>query len=80
MKKLTLGLYSKNTLQYINVNQLYGKIDDPVCKSLPAYHAFTGCDYTAFFSWKEKESAPLNTLERMKLCKKYLVAWVSMRK
>ena len=31
---LEVGLYSKNTLRYINVNKLYGKIGDQVCKSL----------------------------------------------
>ena len=45
-----VGLYSKSTLRHINVNKLYGKIGDPVCKFLPAYHAFTGCNYTASFS------------------------------
>ena len=74
-----VGLYSKNALRYINVNKLYGKIGDPVCKFLPAYHALTGCDYTASFSRKGKVR-PLNTSKRMKLCNKYLVAWVSMRK
>ena len=54
---LEVGLYLKNTLRYINVNKLYRKIGDPVCKSLSAYHAFTGCDYTASFSRKGK-SAP----------------------
>ena len=75
---LEVGLYLKNTLRYINMNKLYRKIGDPVCKSLSAYHAFTGCDYTASFSRKGK-SAPLNTSKSMKLCKKFLVAWVSMR-
>ena len=51
---LEVRLYSKNTLRYINANKLYGKIGDPLCKSLPAYHAFTDCDYTTSFSQKEK--------------------------
>ena len=49
---LEVGLYSKNTPQYINVKKLHGKIGDPVCKSLPAYHAFTRCNYTGSFSQK----------------------------
>ena len=49
-----VGLYSKNTLRYTNVNKLNGKLGDLVCKSLPAYHTFTGCDYTASFSRKGK--------------------------
>ena len=53
----------KKTLRYINVNKLYGKIGDPVCKSVPAYHAFTGCNYTVSFSHKWKNS-PLKFLEK----------------
>ena len=60
---LEVGLHSKNTLQYINVNNLYGNIGDPVCKSLPAYHVFTGCDYTTTFSRKGKVH-PLKYLEK----------------
>ena len=60
---LEVGLYSKNTLRYINVNKLYGKIGDSVCKSLPAYHAFTGCGYTASFS-RKGQVRPLKCLEK----------------
>ena len=45
------------------MNKLYRKIGDPVCKSLPTYHAFTGCDYTASFSQKGKVH-PLKHLEK----------------
>ena len=51
---LEIGLYTKNTLRYISVNQLFRKFDDIFCKSLSAFHAFTSCDYTVAFSWKGK--------------------------
>ena len=56
-------MYSKNTLRYINVNKLFGKIADPVCKYLPAYHVFTGHNYTASFSRTGKVH-PLEYLEK----------------
>ena len=51
---LEVGLFTKNTLRYISVNQLYSKLGARLSKSLPSYHAFTGCDYTAAFSRKGK--------------------------
>ena len=45
------------------MNKLYGKSGNPVCKSLPAYHAFTGCHYTTSFSPKGKV-LPLKYLEK----------------
>lgn len=57
------GIYSKNSLRYINVNQLYQTLGVKVCKALPALHAFTGCDYTASFSRKGKIK-PLKILEK----------------
>ena len=62
---LEVGLYTKNTLRYISVNQLFLKLGDVLCKSLPAYHAFTGCDYTASFSRKGKIQ-PFKLLEKNK--------------
>lgn len=38
----------------INVNDLYNKLGVDLCKSLPAFHAFTGCDYNPSFYRKAK--------------------------
>ena len=60
---LEVGLYTKITLRYKSVNQLSMKLGDVFCRSLPAYHAFTGCDYTAAFSRKGKVQ-PFKLLEK----------------
>ena len=60
---LEVGLYTKNTLRYISVSQLYTKLGEKLCKSLPAHHAFLGCDYTASFNRKGKVR-PLKVLEK----------------
>ena len=57
------GVYSKNTLRYISVNNIYAKLGSKLCKALPAFHAFTGCDYTACFSRKGKVR-PFKLLEK----------------
>ena len=64
---LEVGLQSNNTLRYISVDQLYLTIGASMCKALPAYHAFTGCDYTSSFSRKGKV-APLKKLEKNAEC------------
>ena len=57
------GLFTRNTLRYISVNQIFEKLGEDFCKALPAYHAFTGCDYTASFNRKDKMT-PLKLLEK----------------
>ena len=57
------GLRSKNTQRYISLNQLYVKLGRTLCRSLPGYHAFTGCDYTASFCRRGKVK-PLKILEK----------------
>ena len=60
---MEFGIYSKNTLRYISVNQIYKALGKNLCMALPAYHAFTGCDHTASFSRKGKVR-PLRLLEK----------------
>jgi hypothetical protein len=60
---LEVGLFSKNTLRFININQLFTTLGSKLSKSLPGYHAFTGSDYTAAFSRKGKLSG-LKLLEK----------------
>ena len=61
---LEVGLMSKNTLRYINVNELHTALGEPLCNSVLAYHSFTGCDYSASFSRKGKIK-PFKILEKM---------------
>ena len=58
------GIYTKNTQRYINVRDIGKSIGESVCVSLPALHAFTGCDYTSSFSRKGKIK-PLKLLEKI---------------
>ena len=48
------GIQSKNNLRYIKINQLFDQIGEQLCKALPFYHAFTGCNYTSSFNRKGK--------------------------
>ncbi|VVC93252.1 unnamed protein product [Leptidea sinapis] len=53
---------SKNKVEvYINCTELSKKLGATLCLALPAFHAYTGCDYTAAFLNKEK-LRPLNLL------------------
>ena len=51
---LEVGQFTNNTLEYIRVNQLYDTLGESVCSALPAFHIFTGSDYTAAFSGRGK--------------------------
>ena len=48
------GVSSKNTRLLINISQLATTLTPLVCRALPAFHAFTGCDFTASFMRKAK--------------------------
>ena len=48
------GVSSKNTRRLINISQLATTLTPLVCRALPAFHAFTGCDFTASFMRKAK--------------------------
>jgi len=60
---LEVGIQSKNTQRYISLNQLHNELGNKLCRSLPGYHAFTGCDYTASFS-KRGKTRPFNVLRK----------------
>ena len=51
---LEVRLQSNNSIRFISVNQLFSKLGTSISHALPAYHAFTGCDYTASFIRKGK--------------------------
>ena len=51
---LEVGLDSKNNRRYISINQLFETLGGSLALALPAFHAFSGCDYLAAFSRKGK--------------------------
>ena len=57
------GIQSKNKLRYININQLFHQLGEPLCKALSFYRSFTGCDYTSSFNRKGKIK-PFKLLEK----------------
>ena len=62
----------KNTIRYISIDQACENLGSLLC-NVPAYHAFTGCDYTTSFKWKGKVARlkllEKNTKARWKLTK-----------
>ena len=60
---LEAGVQGKNNLRFINVNSIYSELGEALCKALRAYHAFTGCDYTASF-FKKAKVRPLKLLQK----------------
>ena len=52
---LEVGTPSKNAIRYTSIDQACEKFGSSLCNVLPAFHAFTGCDYTASFK-KKRES------------------------
>ena len=55
------GVQSSNSQRFISLNKLYITLGKTFSQSLPGYHAFTGCDYTASLSKRGKVKA-LNIL------------------
>ena len=67
---LEVGFYAKKSLRYIDIRKLFNKLWKDLSRFLPAFHVFTGSDYTATFSNKGKICA-LKTLEKHKQFKLY---------
>ena len=57
------GKQGDNSFRYIDINEIAKEIGDILCRSLPGFHSFTGCDYTAAFFKKEKKR-PFKILEK----------------
>ena len=57
------GTHTSNNICYINIDELYSHLGKILCKSLPAYHTFTGSDFTASFTRKGKVK-PFKVLEK----------------
>ncbi|KAK7575726.1 hypothetical protein V9T40_012012 [Parthenolecanium corni] len=61
--KIWLDFGAGKSRHFINVSQMADKLGPKLCESLPAFHAFTGCDYTAAFAHKGK-IRPFNILSK----------------
>jgi len=57
------GTNGRNTRKYINLTAVGEVMGALLCESLPAFHAFTGCDYTSAFVRKGKKR-PFAILEK----------------
>lgn len=53
---MEIGDMSKNTLQQINVNNIYSSLSQTMVKALPAWYIFTGSDYEPSFYRKGRKT------------------------
>ncbi|KAJ8677787.1 hypothetical protein QAD02_013574 [Eretmocerus hayati] len=53
--KVWLDMGVGNHEKIIDVNSMYNKLGESVCRALPAFHAFTGCDSNPSFFMKGKK-------------------------
>ena len=60
---LEVGTRSKNTSRYASMYQACEKFGSSLCNALPAFHAFTGCDYTVSIK-RKGEVALFKLLEK----------------
>lgn len=51
---MDVGTASKNNRRFINITEIQRSLGPGVCRSLSAFHAFTGPDYTSAFVKKGK--------------------------
>lgn len=59
--KIWIEVGVSNAQRFINVTELYKSLGKNICKALPGFHAFTGCDYNPAFFRKGKKH-PLSIL------------------
>lgn len=69
------GHISNNSPRYINLSNLYATLGSDLCKALPVFHAFIGCDFTAAFYGKGKNK-PFKLLTS---CRDTQLAFCSLR-
>lgn len=68
---MDVGVASSNTRRSIDISLFAKTLGTKVCDALPAFHAFTGCDYSAAFIRKGK----IRPFRVMVKHDKYLVAF-----
>ena len=52
---MEVGVGNRNNHRYINVSAISSTLGPEISDALPAFHAFTGCDYAAAFMGKGKQ-------------------------
>lgn len=67
--KISMHVGTGNNHRFIDVNKLYKELGQDLCNALPAFHAFTGCDFNPAFFKKGKQK-PFNILEKSQIYKK----------
>lgn len=72
--KIWLRFGTGNNQRFINASELYNKCGLKLCTSLPAFHAFTGCDYNPSFYGKGKNRPPQLLVQN----EKYQIALTDM--
>lgn len=72
--KINMHVGTGNNQSHINVTNLYKTLGAELANSLPAFHAFTGCDYNPTFYGKGK-NRPLKLLRQSK---KFLKAFTDI--
>ena len=60
---MEVGAHTRNNIRYINIDELHSHLGHSLCKSLLAYHPFTGWDYTASYTRRGKVK-PIKILEK----------------
>ena len=55
--KLWLAFGSKTNFRYIPIHEIVLTLSPSICKTLPVFHAFTGCDTTSSFAGRGKKTA-----------------------
>ena len=60
---MDVGTAAKNNRRYINLTTVCKELGHGICGALPAFHAYTGCDYTSSFVRKGKVR-PFKLLEK----------------
>lgn len=75
-KKLQISILTgrENNYRYIDVTKIHNKLGKDFCRALPAFHAFTGCDYNPAFYRKGKRT-PFKLLQKSQ---KYIDAFTAI--
>lgn len=68
--KICVQFGASDHMRNIDVNGIHGKLKADVCKTLPAFHAFTGCDFNPSFYRKSKKYL-LKLCVNRQLCKQH---------
>ncbi len=75
---MDVGKSSNNTRRFISITQLVEKLGADIVRTLPSYHAFTGCDFTASFLYKAKTKPYDIMVDTKKYQKRFITAFTKL--